>query len=122
MMTAWSWVWSIHPTGKRDIHPQLSLCRHIIRRLIFQVMYKKPEVIDTLKPDEQQAFRDLLGLLEENSTNTGRVPASVCRIWTFSSLSWIMVYLPPCSGRRQRPTASWNLAVSIRHTSKTGCL
>ncbi|KAM4044241.1 uncharacterized protein ACNLHF_008254 isoform 1-T1 [Anomaloglossus baeobatrachus] len=44
------------------------------RRLTLQVLFKKPEAIDALEPDEQQVFRDLLELLQESDSNTSRVP------------------------------------------------
>ncbi|CAJ0919731.1 unnamed protein product [Ranitomeya imitator] len=42
------------------------------RRLTFQVMYKRPDVLQTMPVDERRTFQDLLDLLEENESGPNR--------------------------------------------------
>ncbi|CAJ0929938.1 unnamed protein product [Ranitomeya imitator] len=42
------------------------------RKLTFQVMYRRPDILQTIPTDERQTFQDLLELLEENEVEPNR--------------------------------------------------
>ncbi|CAJ0928466.1 unnamed protein product [Ranitomeya imitator] len=42
------------------------------KKLTFQVMYRRPDILQTIPTDERQTFQDLLELLEENEIDSDR--------------------------------------------------
>ncbi|XP_077148181.1 uncharacterized protein LOC143808889 isoform X3 [Ranitomeya variabilis] len=63
---------SFVPTHSVDKFTLIKDLYLLCRKLTFQVMYNKPDVLHTMSLDERRTFQDLLELLEENESGLDR--------------------------------------------------
>ncbi|CAJ0946046.1 unnamed protein product [Ranitomeya imitator] len=57
---------------KRFVRHRGHTSPHRHKKLTFQVMYRRPDILQTISTDDRQTFQDLLELLEENEADPNR--------------------------------------------------